>query len=139
MRFHISLSMDLTRYLVKKRWQGEEKFPMVLMLEPTHQCNLACEGCGRIQEYRDTLGQSLNLEECLGAVTESGAPVITVTGGEPLIYPPIFELLQELVHRKKHIYLCTNAVLLEKSLPKLPQSERITRRLRQETTTWIRP
>lgn len=118
--------MDLTRYLVKKRWQGEEKFPMVLMLEPTHQCNLACEGCGRIQEYRDTLGQSLNLEECLGAVTESGAPVITVTGGEPLIYPPIFELLQELVHRKKHIYLCTNAVLLEKSLPKLPQSERIT-------------
>ncbi|MBI4644916.1 MAG: adenosyl-hopene transferase HpnH [Deltaproteobacteria bacterium] len=126
MRFPFSLSLDLGRYLLKKRLQGEEKFPMVLMLEPTHQCNLACEGCGRIQEYRDTLGQSLTLEECLDSVSECGAPVVTVTGGEPLIYPPIFELLQELVHRKKHIYLCSNAVLLEKSLDRLPRSPRLT-------------
>ena len=55
MRFPLSLTYDLTRYLMKKRLQGEEKFPLVLMLEPSHQCNLACEGCGRIQEYRDTL------------------------------------------------------------------------------------
>ncbi|MDD5640702.1 MAG: adenosyl-hopene transferase HpnH, partial [Syntrophales bacterium] len=126
LRFPLSLSADLARYLLKKRLQGEEKFPMVLMLEPTHQCNLACEGCGRIQEYRDTLGLSLSLEECLDSVSECGAPVVTVTGGEPLIYPSVFELLQELVHRKKHIYLCTNAVLLEKSLPRLPRSNRIT-------------
>ena len=126
MRFPLSLSLDLARYLLKKRWQGEERFPMVLMLEPTHQCNLSCEGCGRIQEYRDTLGHSLTLEECLDSVAESGAPVITLTGGEPLIYPPIFELVQELVHRKKHIYLCSNAILLEKSLSLLPQSNRIT-------------
>ena len=78
---------------MKKRLQGEEKFPLVLMLEPTHQCNLSCHGCGRIQEYRDTLGQSLTLEECLGAVSDCGAPVVTVTGGEPLLYPPVFELL----------------------------------------------
>jgi hopanoid biosynthesis associated radical SAM protein HpnH len=122
----MSLSYDLGRYLFKKRLRGEEKFPLVLMLEPTHQCNLACQGCGRIQEYRDTLGQSLSLEECLGAVEECGAPVVTVTGGEPLLYPPVFELLQELVQRQKHIYLCTNAILLEKSLPRLPVSKRLT-------------
>jgi hopanoid biosynthesis associated radical SAM protein HpnH len=126
LRFPLSLSLDLTRYLLKKHWQGEERFPMVLMLEPTHQCNLACVGCGRIQEYRDTLGQSLAIEECLDSVTECGAPVVTLTGGEPLIYPPIFELAEELVHRQKHIYLCTNAVLLEKSLPRLPVSNRLT-------------
>jgi len=126
MRFPLSLSYDLGRYLTKKRLKKEEKFPLVLMLEPTHQCNLACVGCGRIQEYRDTLGQSLTLEECLGAVEECGAPVVTITGGEPLIFPPVFELAQELVHRKKHIYLCTNAILLEKSLPRLPRSKRLT-------------
>jgi hopanoid biosynthesis associated radical SAM protein HpnH len=126
LRFPLSLSFDLTRYLIKKRLQGEDKFPLVLMLEPTHQCNLACQGCGRIQEYRDTLGQTLTLEECLGAVDECGAPVVTVTGGEPLLYPPVFELLEELVHRHKHIYLCTNAILLEKSLPRLPRSDRLT-------------
>jgi hopanoid biosynthesis associated radical SAM protein HpnH len=125
-RFPASQSLDIGRYLLKKRLQGEERFPLVLMLEPTHQCNLSCQGCGRIQEYRDTLGQSLTLEECLQTVEECGAPVVTVTGGEPLIYPPIFELIQELVHRRKHVYLCSNAVLLEKSLPRLPRSPRLT-------------
>ncbi len=111
---------------MKKRLAREEKFPLVLMLEPTHQCNLACVGCGRIQEYRETLSKSLTLDQCLAAVEECGAPVVTITGGEPLLYPPVFELAQELVHRKKHIYLCTNAILLEKSLPKLPRSKRLT-------------
>ncbi len=126
MRFPASLSIDLTRYLVKKRLAREEKFPLVLMLEPTHQCNLACTGCGRIQEYRDTLNHCMPLEECLAAVDECDAPVVTVTGGEPLIYPPVYELLEELIHRKKHIYLCTNAILLEKALPRLPVSKRLT-------------
>ena len=126
MRFPLALSFDLTRYLLKKRLQREERFPLVLMLEPTHQCNLACQGCGRIQEYRETIGQSLSLEECLAAVEECGAPVVTITGGEPLLYPPVFELLAELVHRRKHIYLCTNAILLEKSLSRLPRSDRLT-------------
>jgi hopanoid biosynthesis associated radical SAM protein HpnH len=126
LRFPLSLSLDLGRYLLAQRLKGEEKFPLVLMLEPTHQCNLACAGCGRIQEYQDTLSQSLTLAECLGAVDECGAPVVTITGGEPLIYPPVFELLEELVRRRKHIYLCTNAVLLERSLPKIPVSDRIT-------------
>jgi hopanoid biosynthesis associated radical SAM protein HpnH len=126
LRFPLSLSLDLGRYLLAKRLKGEEKFPLVLMLEPTHQCNLACAGCGRIQEYQDTLSQSLTLQECLEAVSECGAPVVTITGGEPLIYPPVFELLEELVRHRKHIYLCTNAVLLERSLPKIPVSDRLT-------------
>ena len=96
------------------------------MLEPTHQCNLSCQGCGRIQEYRETIGHALTLQECLQAVEDCGAPVVTITGGEPLLYPPVFELVQELVHRHKHIYLCTNAILLEKSLPRLPLSDHLT-------------
>jgi hopanoid biosynthesis associated radical SAM protein HpnH len=126
MRFPLSLSFDLARYLLTQKIQGVEKFPLVLMLEPTHQCNLACAGCGRIQEYRESLGESLTLEQCLESVDECGAPVVTVTGGEPFLYPPVFELVQELVHCRKHIYLCTNAILLEKSLPKLPRSKRLT-------------
>ncbi len=126
MRFPLSLTYDLTRYLIKKQLRGVEKFPLVMMLEPTHQCNLACSGCGRIKEYRTSMGESLTLAQCLESVEECGAPVVTVTGGEPLLYPPVFELLQELVHRKKHIYLCTNAILLEKALPKLPRSKRLT-------------
>jgi len=122
-RFPLRLSFDLGRYLLKKRLQGEKKFPLVLMLEPTHQCNLSCAGCGRIQEYQESLGQSLTLEECLAAVEECGAPVVTITGGEPLIYPPVFDLLHELVRRGKFIYLCTNAILLERSLPRLPRSD----------------
>jgi hopanoid biosynthesis associated radical SAM protein HpnH len=126
MRFPLSLSVDLSRNLLKKRLAGVDKFPLVLMLEPTHQCNLSCQGCGRIQEYRDTLHRAMTLQDCLKSVEECDAPVVTVTGGEPLIYPPVFELLEELIHRRKHIYLCTNAILLEKALPRLPVSNRLT-------------
>ncbi|OPX19993.1 MAG: hopanoid biosynthesis associated radical SAM protein HpnH [Desulfobacca sp. 4484_104] len=126
MRFPLSLDLSLIAYLIEKRLQRQEKFPLVLMLEPTHLCNLACQGCGRILEYRETLGQMMSLEECLTSVAECGAPVVTVTGGEPLLYPPVFELIQELIHRRKHIYLCTNGLLLEKSLPKLPVSNYLT-------------
>ena len=126
MRFPPSLNLALMAYLGKKRWQRQEKFPLVLMLEPTHMCNLNCAGCGRIQEYQETLGQMLTLEECLNSVTDCGAPVVTVTGGEPLVYPPIYELVQELIRRRKHIYLCTNGLLLEKALPRLNPSARLT-------------
>jgi hopanoid biosynthesis associated radical SAM protein HpnH len=125
-RFPPSLNLALMAYLGKKRWQHQEKFPLVLMLEPTHMCNLSCAGCGRIQEYQETQGQMLTLEECLDSVTACGTPVITITGGEPLVYPPIYELVQELIHRRKHIYLCTNALLLEKALPRLSPSARLT-------------
>lgn len=126
MRFPASLNLALTAYLGKKRLQRQEKFPLVLMLEPTHMCNLSCTGCGRIQEYQDTLGQMLTLAECLNSVEECGAPVVTITGGEPLVYPHIYELVQELLRRRKHIYLCTNGLLLEKALPRLSPSPRLT-------------
>ena len=126
MRFPASLNLALTAYLGKKRLQRQEKFPLVLMLEPTHMCNLNCTGCGRIQEYQDTLGQMLTLAECLNSVEECGAPVVTITGGEPLVYPHIYELVQELLRRRKHIYLCTNGLLLEKALPRLSPSPRFT-------------
>lgn len=126
MRFPPSLNLALMAYLGKKRWQRQEKFPLVLMLEPTHMCNLSCAGCGRIQEYQESLGQMLTLEECLESVMACGAPVVTITGGEPLVYPPIYELIQELINRRKHIYLCTNGLLLEKALTRLDPSARLT-------------
>lgn len=126
MRFPPSLTLALSAYIAKKRLSGEEKFPLVLMLEPTHLCNLSCLGCGRIQEYRDTLGQMLSLDECLAAVAECGAPVVTITGGEPLVYPHIFALVAALIQRRKHIYLCTNGLLLEKALPRLQPAPQLT-------------
>ncbi|MGQ9919887.1 MAG: adenosyl-hopene transferase HpnH [Desulfobacca sp.] len=126
MRFPVSLTLALTAYILRKRLSGQEKFPLVLMLEPTHLCNLSCLGCGRIQEYRDSLGEMLSLDQCLEAVEECGAPVVTITGGEPLVYPHIYELVAELLKRRKHIYLCSNGLLLAKALPRLQPSPRLT-------------
>lgn len=83
----------------------------MLMLEPTHRCNLACAGCDRIRLYSEERPPDLTLDDCLGAVLESGAPVVTVTGGEPLLYGHLEELLSELIRLKRHIYLCTNGLL----------------------------
>jgi hopanoid biosynthesis associated radical SAM protein HpnH len=93
-----------------------KRFPLVLMLEPLHACNLTCTGCGRIREYEDTVTKKLSLEQCLGAVDECGAPIVSICGGEPLIYPQIGGLVAGILERKKHIYLCTNAVFLRKHL-----------------------
>ncbi len=118
MGFSRQLSLSLTKYLVKNKLQGRERFPLVLMLEPTHLCNLACAGCGRIREYESTLGEMLNTAECVASAEESGAPVVAVTGGEPLLCPDIEDIVRELVDRKRFVYLCTNGLLLEKSLNK---------------------
>ncbi|NLX99784.1 MAG: adenosyl-hopene transferase HpnH [Rhodopirellula sp.] len=116
MRFPLSLTRSLTSYLVKKRLSGETKFPLVLMLEPLHACNLTCTGCGRIREYASTIRQTLSVEECLESIDECGAPVVSICGGEPLIYRGIEELVAKTVERKKHVYLCTNGTSLEKKL-----------------------
>lgn len=116
MRFPISLYASMTGYLMKKKIQGDDHYPLVLMLEPTHRCNLTCSGCGRIREYHDTLHKEMTLEECLQSVDEAGTPVVTVTGGEPLLYSHIQELIKELLVQGKHIYFCTNGILLEESL-----------------------
>jgi hopanoid biosynthesis associated radical SAM protein HpnH len=125
MRFPLSLTRSLTAYLLKKRWGGHKQFPLVLMLEPLHACNLSCSGCGRIREYADTMKLRLSIDECLASIDECGAPIVSVCGGEPLIYPGVGELLQKTLDRRKHIYLCTNGLQLEKKLPELPQSGRL--------------
>ena len=125
MRFPFSLTRALSFYLFQKRLAGEKRFALVLMLEPLHTCNLRCKGCGRIREYGGRLEDRLRVEECLAAVEECGAPVVSVCGGEPLLYPELPELLRRLAGRRKHVYLCTNGTLLPERLGRLPRSGRI--------------
>ncbi|MBI5191051.1 MAG: adenosyl-hopene transferase HpnH [Nitrospirae bacterium] len=116
MRFPLELNVSLTKYLMSMKMKGVKRFPLVLMLEPLHLCNLSCSGCGRIREYKDTLQEMMTLEQCVHAIKECGAPVITICGGEPLLYPKIGELVEETLKLKRHIYLCTNALKLSESL-----------------------
>ena len=103
-------------YMLRKKLGREKKFPLVLMLEPLHACNLTCTGCGRIREYEDTIKEKLSVEECLMSVDEAGAPIVSICGGEPLIYPQIGELVRGILKRRKHIYLCTNGMFIQKKL-----------------------
>ena len=89
MRFPLSLTRSMTAYLLRKKLAGEKFFPLVLMLEPLHACNLSCTGCGRIREYADTMHRRLSIEQCLAAAAECGAPIVGVCGGEPLITPKL--------------------------------------------------
>ena len=116
----------MTSYLVGKKLHGVERFPLVLMLEPTHRCNLTCAGCGRIREYHDTLSQEMSLEDCITSIEEAGAPVLTITGGEPLLYSQTPQLVQEALGRGKHIYFCTNGQLLEELLSLFQPSPRFS-------------
>jgi len=103
-------------YIIGKKLKGEKRYPLVLMLEPLFQCNLACPGCGKIDYEQDILKQRMSVEDALGAVDECGAPVVSIPGGEPLIHKDIVEIVEGIIARKKFVYLCTNAVLLEKKL-----------------------
>ena len=103
----------------------DKRFPLVLMLEPLHACNLTCTGCGRIREYESTITQKLTLEQCLGAADECGAPVVSVCGGEPLLYPEIGPLVAGLIERNRHIYLCTNGILIKKHLGEFTPDDRL--------------
>lgn len=125
MRFPFSLTSSMTSYMLRKRLAGEKRFPLVLMLEPLHACNLACAGCGRIREYADTLRARLSVDQCLAAVEECGAPIVSICGGEPLIYRGIEELVGKILAQRLHIYLCTNGVLLEDRLHGFPPSDRL--------------
>jgi hopanoid biosynthesis associated radical SAM protein HpnH len=116
MRFPVSLTARMTRYIAGQRLRGESKFPLVMMLEPLHACNLTCTGCGRIREYKQTIDEMLSVEQCLAAAEDCGAPVVSICGGEPMIYPEIGRLTRELLARKKHIYLCTNGMFIRKRL-----------------------
>jgi len=108
--------MKIGAYLLKQRWAGNQRYPLVLMLEPLFRCNLACVGCGKIDYPDAILNQRLSVKECLDAVDECGAPVVAIPGGEPLIHKEIGEIVAGIVARRKFISLCTNALLLEKKL-----------------------
>jgi hopanoid biosynthesis associated radical SAM protein HpnH len=112
----IAQMWTVASYIVRQKLRGRARYPLVLMLEPLFRCNLACAGCGKIQYPAHILKRHLSVEECLRAVDECGAPMVSIPGGEPLMYPEIGTLVQELVKRKKYVYLCTNAILLEQRL-----------------------
>lgn len=126
MAIHWLQAFEVGKYLVSQRLSGRKKFPLVLMLEPLFRCNLACVGCGKIQHPTEILKQNLSPEDCFRAVDECGAPVVSIPGGEPLLHPQIDEIVKGLVARKKFVYLCSNAILLEKSLDKFQPSPYLT-------------
>jgi len=112
----LSQMWTVATYVVRQRLAGRKRYPLVLMLEPLFRCNLACAGCGKIQYPAQILRKNLSVEKCLQAVDECGAPMVSIPGGEPLMYPEIDRLVAELVKRKKYVYLCTNAILLKEKL-----------------------
>ncbi len=116
MRFPLKLTANLTKYIASKRFHGEKMFPLVMMLEPLHACNLTCTGCGRIREYKSTINEMLSVEQCLAAMEDCGAPVVSICGGEPTIYPELGRLVREILDRGRHIYLCTNGMFIRKRL-----------------------
>jgi hopanoid biosynthesis associated radical SAM protein HpnH len=109
-------------YLAKQKLRRNEKYPLIVELEPLFQCNLACEGCGKIQHPEHELRRRMPVEQAVAAVMECGAPMVSIAGGEPLIHPEIDEIARQLIAKKKFVYLCTNALLLEKNLHKFKPS-----------------
>ena len=116
MRFPLSLTTSMVGYMARKKLTRTPRYPLVLMLEPLHACNLTCTGCGRIREYSQTIKEKLSVAECLRAVDEANTPIVSICGGEPMIYPEIGTLVRGILKRRKHIYLCTNGMFIEKRL-----------------------
>jgi len=119
----IELSLRLAVYLLKKRLTGRKRFPLVTMLEPLEMCNLACVGCGRIREYQPVIDRIMPVDVALNAVKESGAPIVSIAGGEPTIHPKIDEIINRLIEDKYFVYCCTNGLLLDKMLTKIAPSK----------------
>ncbi len=103
-------------YIVRQHLSGNKRYPLALMLEPLFRCNLACNGCGKIDYPDPILNQRLSVEECLQAVDECNAPVVSIAGGEPLLHKEMPEIVRGIMKRKKFVYLCTNALLMEKKM-----------------------
>ena len=113
-------------YILKQRLLRRDKYPLVLMLEPLFRCNLACAGCGKIDYPAPILNRRLSVEECLEAADECGAPIVSIPGGEPLIHKDIAKIVEGLVERRKFVYLCTNALLVEKKIDLFTPSPYLT-------------
>src|SRR5258705_1960176 len=116
MRFQLALTAKVARHIIKHNLLRTPKFALVLQLEPLHTCNLTCTGCGRIREYSTSLKDVMSLEDCLASATECDAPMVSVCGGEPLIYPKIEELVVGLLEQRRIVYVCTNGVFMRKQM-----------------------
>jgi len=116
MRRPVKLDMKMARYLMAQKAKRRKYFPFVTMLEPLEACNLHCIGCGRVIEYKDYITRRLGVEQSLAAVHASGAPIVSISGGEPLLHEQIGEITRAILEEKRFIYLCTNGLLLEEKL-----------------------
>ena len=116
MRFPLALTSKIAAYIVGHKIRGTKKFATVLQLEPLHTCNLTCTGCGRIREYSTSMKDVMPLEDCLGAAQECNAPMVSICGGEPLIYPKIEALVNGLLEQGRIVYICTNAMFMRKKM-----------------------
>jgi len=103
-------------YVVRQHLAGRKRYPLVLMLEPLFRCNLACAGCGKIDYPDEILNQRLSYDECMTAIDECGAPVVSIAGGEPLLHREMPAIVKGYLARKKFVILCTNALLLAKKI-----------------------
>jgi hopanoid biosynthesis associated radical SAM protein HpnH len=126
MSIPVRQQLKVASYIIGRRLRGVQRYPLTLMLEPLFQCNLACPGCGKIDYDSHILKQRLSVEECLAAVDECGAPMVSIPGGEPLIHKDIKQIVEGIIARGKYVYLCTNAILLEKKLDLFTPSEHLT-------------
>src|SRR5512140_2910237 len=116
MRFPFALSAKIATHIISHKLRGTEKFALVLQLEPLHTCHLTCTGCGRIREYSTSLKDMMSLEDCLGSARECDAPMVSICGGEPLIYPKIKELVAGLLEQGRIVYVCTNGMLMRREM-----------------------
>src|ERR1700691_5528572 len=138
MRFPFKLSAKIARHIITNKIKKTGKFALVLQLEPLHTCNLTCTGCGRIREYSTNLKDMMPLEDCLASAQECDAPMVSVCGGEPLIYPQIEELVAGLRQQGRIVHLCTNGMFMRKKMKDYlaaeygPKLEPVLPRLKEE-------
>ena len=122
----LRLDLRMVRQIASHKIRGIKRFPFVTMLEPLEACNLNCIGCGRVREYKDVIDRRLTIDECLAAVRASGAPIVSVSGGEPLLHPHIDEIVRAILDDGRFVYFCTNGLLLEENLDRFRPTERMS-------------
>src|ERR1700693_2961687 len=127
MRFPLALTVKIARHIIKHKMRKTPRFALVLQLEPLHTCNLTCTGCGRIREYSTSLKDMMSLEDCLAAAEECTAPMISICGVEPLIYPYIEALVKGLLEQERIVYICTNAMFMRKKMREWLASQVVSR------------
>jgi hopanoid biosynthesis associated radical SAM protein HpnH len=122
----LNQSVKIGSYLLRQKIARRDKFPLIVELEPLFACNLECNGCGKIQYPTEILRQRLTVDQAVAAIEECGAPMVSIAGGEPLLHPDIDKMTNELLRRGRFVYLCTNALLLERKLDRFKPHKRFS-------------